>query len=187
MRVARFIADQRTMRRVPHTVTCAILGISISWFYKWFGRGPTEGAARRAALDATVRELFKASQGTYGSPRIHADLLEAGETVSVNTVADSMRRRGLAGRKPKRRRGLTCQDKSAPKFPDLVHRAGTEREEVRRYHRNPHRRRQALFRFGAGSAFASAAGQRDLGSPRCRPGLRRHKDGCGGTRRTLGY
>ena len=120
MRVARFVADQRTMHRVPHTVTCAILGISISWFYKWFGRGPTEGAARRAALDAKVRELFKASQGTYGSPRIHADLLEAGETVSVNTVADSMRRRGLAGRKPKRRRGLTCQDKSAPKFPDLV-------------------------------------------------------------------
>jgi putative transposase len=26
------------MRQVPHTVTCAILGISISWFYKWIGR-----------------------------------------------------------------------------------------------------------------------------------------------------
>ena len=49
--VARFVADQRTMHRVPHTVTCAILGISISWFYKWFGRGPTEQARRRAALD----------------------------------------------------------------------------------------------------------------------------------------
>ncbi len=122
MSVARFVADQRTMHRVPHTVTCAILGISISWFYKWFGRGPTEQARRRAALDARVRELFDASKGTYGSPRIHADLLEAGETVSVNTVADSMRRQGLQGRKPKRSRGLTRQDKSAPKFPDLLHR-----------------------------------------------------------------
>ena len=103
-------------------MTCAILGISISWFYKWFGRGPTEQARRRAALDARVRELFAASKGTYGSPRIHADLLEAGETVSVNTVADSMRRQGLQGRKPKRSRGLTRQDKSAPKFPDLLHR-----------------------------------------------------------------
>jgi hypothetical protein len=37
--VARFVADQRAMHRVPHTVTCAILGISISWFYKWIGRG----------------------------------------------------------------------------------------------------------------------------------------------------
>ena len=122
MSVARFVADQRTMHRVPHTVTCTILGISISWFYKWFGRGPTEGARRRAALDAKVRELFEASNRTYGSPRIHADLLEAGETVSVNTVADSMRRQGLQGRKPKRSRGLTRQDRSAPKFPDLVRR-----------------------------------------------------------------
>ena len=34
MSVARFVADQRTMHRVPQTATCAILGISISWFYK---------------------------------------------------------------------------------------------------------------------------------------------------------
>ena len=40
----------------------------------------------------------------------------------MNTVADSMRRQGLQGRKPKRSRGLTRQDKSAPKFPDLLHR-----------------------------------------------------------------
>jgi putative transposase len=33
--VARFIADQRTFYRVPHAVCCAILGVSISWFYKW--------------------------------------------------------------------------------------------------------------------------------------------------------
>ena len=88
---------------------------------KWLGRGPTERAARRAAVDARVRERFEASGRTYGSPRIHADLLEAGETVvSVNTLADSMRRQGLAGRKPKRRRGLTRQDRIAPKFPEVV-------------------------------------------------------------------
>jgi transposase InsO family protein len=118
--VARFVADQRTMHRVPHTVACAVLGISISWFHKWIGRGPTKRAARRAAVDARVRECFEASGRTYGSPRIHADLREAGETSSVNTVADSMRRQGLAGRKPTRRRGLTRQDPKAPKFPDLV-------------------------------------------------------------------
>jgi putative transposase len=117
--VARFVADQRTMHRVPHTVTCAILGISISWFYTWIGREPTDRPRRRAALDARMRELFEASKRSYGSPRIHADLVEAGETVSVNTVADSMRRQGLQGRKPKRQRGLTRQDRSAPKFPDL--------------------------------------------------------------------
>ena len=42
--------------------------------------------------------------------------------VSVNTVADSMRRQGLMGRKVKRNRGLTRQDRTAPKFPDLLRR-----------------------------------------------------------------
>lgn len=122
MSVARFVADQRTMYRVPHAVTCAILGVSVSWFYKWINHRPTARHARRRELDIAVKAAFDASQATYGSPRIHADLVEAGWTVGVNTVADSMRRQGLQGRKCKRRRGLTRQDRTAPKFPDLLHR-----------------------------------------------------------------
>jgi len=120
--VARFIADQRTFYRVPYAVCCAVLGLSQSWFYKWLDRPPTNGQRRRADLDAEVLKMFNASRRTYGSPRVHADLLDAGWTVSVNTVADSMRRQGLQGRKPKHSKGLTRQDKSAPKFPDLLKR-----------------------------------------------------------------
>jgi putative transposase len=120
--VARFIADQRTFYRVPHAVCCAILGVSPSWFYKWIKHPVTPQRQRRVRLDAKVREMFDASQRTYGSPRIHTDLVEAGWQVSVNTVADSMRRQVLAGRKPKQRKGLTRQDKTATKFPDLLKR-----------------------------------------------------------------
>jgi putative transposase len=120
--VARFIADQRTLYRVPVAVCCAILGLSVSWFYKWVKAPVTGQRRRRADLDAMVAELFETSGRTYGSPRIHADLLEAGWRVGENTVADSMRRQGLQGRKPKRTRGLTKQDRAAPKFPDLVKR-----------------------------------------------------------------
>jgi putative transposase len=120
--VARFIADQRTFYRAPHAVTCAILGVSISWFYKWLQREPTNRERRRAKLDKRVAELFAASKRTYGSPRIHANLLDEGWKVSVNTVAESMRRQGLQGRKPKRTKGLTRQDKKAAKFPDLLKR-----------------------------------------------------------------
>jgi transposase InsO family protein len=42
--------------------------------------------------------------------------------VNEKTVAESMRRQGLQGRKPKRRRGLTKQGKTAPAFPDLLRR-----------------------------------------------------------------
>jgi len=42
--VARFIDDQGTRCRVPHTISCALLGVSVAWFYKWLGRatGPSD-------------------------------------------------------------------------------------------------------------------------------------------------
>jgi len=120
--VARFIADQRTNYRVPHTITCLLLGVSLSWFYKWRDRPPTPRQQRRADLDAAVAAMFDDAKGLHGSPRLHADLRAAGWVVTEKTVAESMRRQGLAARKAKRRKGLTKQDKTAPTFPDLVNR-----------------------------------------------------------------
>jgi putative transposase len=120
--VARFIADQRTLWRVPVVVCCALLGVSVSWFYKWFDRPPTPRQRRRAELDAAVAEAFTAARGLHGSPRLVGDLRDAGWTVSEKTIADSMRRQGLVARKIRRRNGLTRQDRTAPKFPDLVRR-----------------------------------------------------------------
>lgn len=122
MSVARFIADQRTFYRVPHAFCCRLLGISESWFYKWVDREPTARQKRRGEVDAAVKAAFDASKGTHGSPRVLADLLDAGWKVSEKTVADSMRCQGLVARIIKRRKGLTKQDKKAPKFPDLVQR-----------------------------------------------------------------
>ena len=56
--VARFIADQRTFYRVPHTGTCLLLGVSSAWFYKWAQRqqpGPhTPTQRRRGEVDTAV-------------------------------------------------------------------------------------------------------------------------------------
>ena len=131
MSVARFIADQRTNYRVPHTVVCALLGVSLAWFYKWLGRADAPGATaglhtrrdrRRDTVDRAVAVAFRKARGLHGSPRLHADLRDDGWTVSEKTVADSMRRQGLVARRIKRRNGLTRQDKTAPKFPDLLKR-----------------------------------------------------------------
>ena len=122
MSVARFIADQRTLYRVPVAFTCLILGLSVSWFYAWRDKEPTKTALRRAKVDAAVAAGFSAARGLHGSPRLYVDLREAGWVVTERTVADSMRRQGLVARIIKRRNGLTRQDKTAPKFPDLVRR-----------------------------------------------------------------
>jgi len=129
--VARFIADQRTSYRVPHTITCALLGVSVAWFYKWFARaiGPSAASGlhtardrRRDTIDRAVRVMFNKKRGLHGSPRLHTDLRDDGWEISEKTVADSMRRQGLVARRIKRRNGLTKQDKTAPKFPDLLKR-----------------------------------------------------------------
>ena len=73
-------------------------------------------------MDRAVAVAFKKARGLHGSPRLLHDLRAAGWTVSEKTVADSMRRQGLVARRIKRRNGLTQQDKTAPKFPDLLKR-----------------------------------------------------------------
>jgi len=120
--VAALIAAQRDEHQIPHAVACRALGVSRSWFYKWKDRALTPRAARRQALAAEVRRLFKAHRGTYGSPRITADLREAGWTVSKNTVAALMREQGLAARRKKRRRATTRPGKGRWRAPDLVKR-----------------------------------------------------------------
>ena len=124
MSVTAFIADQRTSHAVPHAVACRALGVSESWFYKWAARPPerpsTATAARRAAIDEAVAKAFRDSGGTYGSPRVHAELVAAGWRLSVNTVADSMARQRLIGRAKKRRKNLTRAEKNARVFPDLI-------------------------------------------------------------------
>jgi putative transposase len=125
MSLAAFIASQRTDHRVPHAAACRALDVSESWFYKWRDREPTPAQRRRTELDAKVKEIFEDSggePGTYGSPRIHAELRDLGWVVSEKTVAASMARQGLVARPKRRFRCLTRPDKRAVLFPDLVRR-----------------------------------------------------------------
>src|SRR5712691_8088436 len=92
---------------IPVTGACRVLGVSRAWFYKHKdGRLPAR-AQRRGQLKAEVARLFGLHEGKYGSPRITADLREAGWRVSQNTVAAVMREQGLAARRRKKRKGTT--------------------------------------------------------------------------------
>jgi len=120
--VAALIAAQRDHHQIPHATACRALGVSRSWFYQHKDRELTPREARREALAAEIRRLFRAHRGTYGSPRITADLREAGWKVSKNTVAAIMREQGLAARRKKKRRATTRPGKGRWRAPDLVKR-----------------------------------------------------------------
>lgn len=118
--MAAFIAAQREDHGIPHATACRVLGVSQSWFYKWCHGDPSAQHARRARLSIEVARLFAAHKGRYGAPRITADLLEAGERVSENTVAALLREQGLQARPKRRRRNTTRPGRGDRRAPDLI-------------------------------------------------------------------
>lgn len=74
---------------------CEVLGVSRSGFYAWRGREPSARACEDDRLLVLIRSIFKRSHGTCGAPRVHAELVEMGESVSQKRVARLMASEGL--------------------------------------------------------------------------------------------
>jgi putative transposase len=106
--------------------TARLLQVSRSGYYDWARRrtaGPSPAQQRRADLTAKIRRFHDESDGTYGSPRILADLREAGEQVSGKTVAKLMKAAGINGISPRGFVPVTTQPgPQARRVPDLVQR-----------------------------------------------------------------
>jgi putative transposase len=105
---------------------CRVLGVSRAGFYAWQGRPPSARAVADQVLTAQIRVIHQRSRGTYGAPRIHAELrLDHGVQVARKRVARLMGTAGLVGCHRRHRRGLTRRDPQAVPAPDLVGRAFT--------------------------------------------------------------
>jgi len=149
--VARFVASQRAEYGVPHVLACRALGVSPAWFYKWRHGDGSPRRARRRALSALIAALFARHRGTYGAPRITADLREMGWRVSQNTVAALMAEQGLRARAKRRRRSTTRPGQGRWHAPDLVNRDFTARRINQRW-------------FGDGTEINTAEGKLQLAS-----------------------
>jgi transposase InsO family protein len=71
-------------------------------------------------LVAEIKSLHKASRGTYGSPRIHADLVATGHNAGRKRVAKLMARNGIVGCPKRRRRNTTDSNHNEPPAPNLL-------------------------------------------------------------------
>lgn len=129
----QFVADHQ--RRFGVKRLCSILGIARSSFYYW-RRTTADRAARQAAdarLAARIRAVHRESDGTYGVPRITAELREEGERVNHKRIARVMRSINLAGVRLRRRHRTTVTDPAAAKAPDLIGRDFTASEPNMKY------------------------------------------------------
>ncbi|MFF9120453.1 IS3 family transposase [Streptomyces massasporeus] len=129
----QFVADHH--RRYGVKRLCAILGIARSSFYYW-RRTAADRAARQAAdarLATRIRAVHHESGGTYGVPRVTAELRDGGERVNHKRTARVMRSIGLAGLRLRRRHRTTIADPAAAKAPDLIGRDFTASEPNTKY------------------------------------------------------
>ncbi|MYR55504.1 IS3 family transposase [Streptomyces sp. SID625] len=129
----QFVADHQ--RRYGVKRLCTILGIARSSFYYW-RRTAADRSARQAAdaaLAARILAVHREPDGTYGVPRITAELRDDGKRINHKRIARVMRSIGLAGVRLRRRHRTTIPDPAAAKAPDLTGRDFTANEPDTKY------------------------------------------------------
>jgi putative transposase len=102
---------------------CEMLGVSTSGYYDWLHRQPSPRAKANATLLERIREAHRASDETYGMPRIRAELADAGVTASRKRIARLMRDNHLQGVSRRRAWCVTTErNRRERPAPDLVNR-----------------------------------------------------------------
>jgi putative transposase len=101
---------------------CRTLGVSASGYWARAKRPMSEHEQTDRAIEAQIREIHHWSQGTYGAPRMHAELGARGTLVGPKRVARLMRRSGLQGVTRRRGTFTTVRDRDSQPAPDLVSR-----------------------------------------------------------------
>jgi putative transposase len=105
----------------PIATMCRLLGVSPSGYYAWVKRRPSRRVQADAELTGRIRAAHAASHGTYGVPRVHAELAAKGVRAGRKRIARLMAESGLAG--VSRRKFVTTTVKDGGRqAPDLVER-----------------------------------------------------------------
>lgn len=101
------------------TLRANVLMVSASGFYAWLKRPKSKRTLENEVLTEEIIMVHGGSRCTYGSPRIHRDLIDAGYKVSRGRVARLMREAGIKG-KTKRKFKTTNSKHKRPKAENLV-------------------------------------------------------------------
>ena len=121
MRVFKLIDAEKTS--YPVSLLCRVLPVSRSGYYAWRDRPPSKRERENADLTEQIKEIHHRSRGTYGYPRVHAELRALGVRCNRKRVARLMRKDGLQGcMRGRKRKHTTRRDPLDIPAPDLVKR-----------------------------------------------------------------
>ena len=116
--IYRFIAEHRQEFSVQRM--CDVLDVSSSGFYELSEREPSPRQQANETLVIDIREIYKTSRQTYGSPRIHAELQAQGKRVSRKRVARLMRLNGIRAKRKQRYKTTTKRHPNREPAPNLL-------------------------------------------------------------------
>jgi len=105
------------------SMMCRVLGVSPSGYWAWRSRPPSPRSQVDAALRERVVAIHRDSRGTYGAPRVHAELRADGIRCGRKRVARLMRSAGVAGVHRRKFVVTTKRRPDAAPAPDLVSRS----------------------------------------------------------------
>ena len=78
---------ERRRSRYPVRMMCQLLNVSRSGYYAWRDRPESDRAKTDRTLMPKIKRIHEASQGTYGSPRVRAELIDEGVHIGRRKVA----------------------------------------------------------------------------------------------------
>ena len=116
-----FIEDYRD--EFPVTRMCQVLEVSASGYYAWRRRPVSQREQDNQELLAQIKEVHAASRKTYGSPRVHAELVQQGTQCNKKRVERLMRVNDIRGKQRGRRRVKTTDSAhDLPVAPNVLNR-----------------------------------------------------------------
>jgi putative transposase len=104
----------------PISQMCRVLGVSQSGFFAWQDRPACRRQQQDMVYLAHIRTAFALSNGTYGSPRMHRDLVDEGHEIGRHRTARLMRENQSIARQKRRFRRTTDSEHAWPVAPNPV-------------------------------------------------------------------
>ena len=108
----RYIFIRAEKALYPVALLCRVLQVARSGFYAWLSRDESARERRDRELLPLIREVFKTSRQTYGSPRVFEDLRVRKVPCSRRTIERLMREAGITP--PRKRKFKKTTDSSHP-------------------------------------------------------------------------
>lgn len=114
---------ERHRGEFPLGLMCRVLAVQRSSYYAWRAHGPSRRRQANTILQARIRAIYAESDQTYGSPRVHRELVMAGVRCGRHRIARLMREAGLWAVSRRRWRTTTRREGRRAPAPDRLQRA----------------------------------------------------------------